>query len=204
LGGTAPRLRSPFPGLPKLLLTATHLVYLSLYNTPRSGYIPPDVMATSLSALTSLESLHLQFRHPRPRLALESRRPRPLIRSILPSLTKIRSKGASEYLEEILARIDAPRLNALHITFFNQIIFDTPQLFQFISRRPTLRAPEKGRIAFIVILRPLLSNFHHRHLTTMYSAWKSNARLQNGSFRPLNMSVPRPCLPFPHWGTFTS
>jgi hypothetical protein len=60
----------------------------------------------------------------------------------------IRFKGASEYLEEILARIDAPRVNELHITFFNQIIFDTPQLFQFISRRPTLRTLEKGRIAF--------------------------------------------------------
>jgi hypothetical protein len=31
---------------------------------------------------------------------------------------------ASEYLEEILAQIDAPRLDELHITFFNQIIFD--------------------------------------------------------------------------------
>jgi hypothetical protein len=51
-------------------------------------------------------------------------------------------------LEEILARIDAPRLDDLRITFFNQIIFDTPQLFQFISRRPTLRAPEKGSISF--------------------------------------------------------
>jgi len=81
---------------------------------------------------------------------LESRRllPPPLTRSILPSLTKIVFDGASEYLEEILARIDAPRLNVLHITFFNQIIFDTPQLFQFISRRPTLRAPEEGHIAF--------------------------------------------------------
>ncbi|KAF8502630.1 hypothetical protein F5888DRAFT_1109139 [Russula emetica] len=156
LGGTAPRLRSltflgiPFPGLPKLLLTAAHLVDLSLYNIPRSGYIPPEVMATSLSALTNLQSFFLHFRCPRPRPALESRRllPPPLTRSILPSLTKIVFDGASEYLEEILARIDAPRLNVLHITFFNQIIFDTPQLFQFISRRPTLRAPEEGHIAF--------------------------------------------------------
>jgi len=47
-----------------------------------------------------------------------------------------------------LARIDAPRLDKLGITLCNEIIFDTPQLFQFISRRPTLRAPEKGHIAF--------------------------------------------------------
>ncbi|KAF8502626.1 hypothetical protein F5888DRAFT_1109167 [Russula emetica] len=82
LGGTAPRLRSldlydvSFPGLPKLLLSATHLVNLDLY-IPRSGYIPPEVMATSLSALTNLESLRLRFTHPTPRPALGSRRPPP-------------------------------------------------------------------------------------------------------------------------------
>jgi hypothetical protein len=154
LGGTAPRLRSldlayiPFLGLPKLLSSATHLVDLHLWDIPRSGYIPPETMATSLSALTNLVFLRLEFRYPPPRPALESRRPPPLTRSILPSLTKIEFKGASEYLEQILARIDAPRVNDLYITFFNQIIFDTPQLFQFIGRKPTLRAPEKGHITF--------------------------------------------------------
>jgi len=107
-------------------------------------------MATSLSALTSLESLYLHFLHPRPRPALESLRlpPLPLTRSILPSLTKILFRGTSEYLEVILARIDAPRVDDLGITFFNQTIFDTPQLFQFISRRPTLRTPEMCHIEF--------------------------------------------------------
>jgi hypothetical protein len=126
------------------------LVNLDLSDIPRSGYIPPEAMATGLSALSSLESLHLDFLYQRPRPALESRRPPPppLTRSILPNLTEIRFDGTSEYLEEILARIDAPRLDELHIIFFNQIIFDTPQLFQFISRRPTLRAPGKGHIAF--------------------------------------------------------
>ena len=52
LGGTAPRLRSlhlkfvPFPGLTKLLLSATHLARLDLCYIPRSGYIPPEAMAT--------------------------------------------------------------------------------------------------------------------------------------------------------------
>jgi hypothetical protein len=176
LGGTAPRLRSlklsnsPFPGLPKLILSATHLVVLDLLNIPYSGYIPPEAMATSLSALTNLESLYLQFRYPRPRPAIESRRPPPppLTRSILFSLTKFRFKGASEYLEEILARIDAPRLNELHITFFNQIIFDTPQLFQFISRRPTLRALEKGHIEFnskAIIVKFPSQTSHYRVLS---------------------------------------
>jgi hypothetical protein len=156
LGGTAPRLRSlhlsdvRFPGLPKLLLSAIHLVKLDLYISRFVCYIPPEAMATTLSALTNLECLRLRFPYPRP--PLDTRRPPPppppLTRSILPSLTKIRFRGASEYLEEILARIDAPRLNELHITFVSPIMFDTPQLFQFVSRRPTLRVPERGHIAF--------------------------------------------------------
>ena len=156
LGGTAPRLQSltlwsvTFPGLSKLLLSTTHLVNLDLDYIPRAGYIPPEAMATNLSALTSLESLRLRFQFPRPRPALESQRPppRPLTRTILPSLTKLGFKGSSEYSEEILARIDTPRLINLDVTFFNQIIFDTPQLFQLISRTPTPRAPKKCLIEF--------------------------------------------------------
>jgi hypothetical protein len=124
-------------------------------------------MSATLSALTNLEFLRLQFRDPRPRPALESRRPPPpLTRSILPGLTMIIFKGASEYLEDILARIDAPRLNELYIVFFNEIIFDTPQLFQFISRRPTLRAPEKGHIKFgskaVIVKFPSQTSVHGR------------------------------------------
>ena len=156
LGGTAPLLRSlrlsnvPFPGLFKLLLSPTHLVDLDLSDIPRSGYIRPKAMVTGLSILTSLESFCLSFRSPRPRPALESLGPPlpPPIRSILPSLTKVRFKGASEYLEEILAKIDAPRLNELDVTFFNDITFNIQQLFWFIGRRPTLRALEKGHFTF--------------------------------------------------------
>ena len=204
LGGTTPRLRKlllknvPYPGLPKLLLSTTHLIYLSLDDIPRSGYIPPEAMTTSLSVLTNLESLHLRFRYPPPRPG-SSRRLPPLARSILPRLTEIQFKGASEYLEEILARIDAPRLNKLYIAFFNQIIFHTPQLFQFISRRPTLRASKSCSVTFSST--PLLSS--SRYLFSKYSGWKSNVRSQTSSFHPLVRSAPRPCLPFPHWKAST-
>jgi len=63
LGGCAPRLRNvtlihiPFPTLPKLLLSASHLVELHLKEIPKTGYISPDAMATCLAALTRLESV---------------------------------------------------------------------------------------------------------------------------------------------------
>jgi hypothetical protein len=63
LGGSATRLRTlrlghiPFPGLPKLLLSATHLVDIELDGIPDSGYIAPEAMVTCLSTLTRLNFL---------------------------------------------------------------------------------------------------------------------------------------------------
>ena len=70
-------------------------------------------MATSLSTLISLKYLCIRFEHPPP--APESRSPPLLTGSILPILTTMQFEGASGYLEEILARIDAPRLNKMLI-----------------------------------------------------------------------------------------
>jgi hypothetical protein len=56
-------------------------------------------------------------------------------------------KGDSEYLEALVARVDAPRLNYLYITFFNDIVFDTPQFTRFISDTPTFEAFNEARVA---------------------------------------------------------
>ena len=152
LGGSAPRLRYlnlsgiPIPGIPKLLLSATHLARLSLYDIPHSGYISPEAMVTALSTMTSLSSFSLGFRSPRSCPDQASRRPPPSTRSVLPVLEKFGFTGVTEYLEDLVARIDAPRLGYLKITFFNDTIFDTPHFIQFISRTPASRAPETGRI----------------------------------------------------------
>jgi hypothetical protein len=155
LGGSAPRLqllrldRIPFPGLPTLLSSATHLVDLNLENIPHSGYISPEAMLTALITLTSLRSLRLEFQSPQSRPDQESRRPPPRTpRSVLPVLNYFCFKGVSEYLDNLVARIDAPQLSSLYITFFNQVVFDTPQFIQFVSRTPTLKALEKARVAF--------------------------------------------------------
>ena len=157
LGGSAPSLRFlwlariPFPGLPKLLLSATHLVDLHLSEIPRSGYIIPEAMATTISSLTSLESLSLKFQSPRSlpvnRLIPENPDWRSR-RYVLPVLTYFWFKGESEYLDNLVDHIETPQLMCLDITFFNDIEFDTPNLTQFVTRIPTLNIPEKARVSF--------------------------------------------------------
>jgi hypothetical protein len=56
--------RIPFPGLQKLLLTATHLTTLHLRRIPHSGYISPEAMVSALSVLTRLEELEIGFESP--------------------------------------------------------------------------------------------------------------------------------------------
>ena len=154
LGGSATQLRKlrleriPFPGLPKLLLSATHLVRIELYSIPDSGYFAPEAMATCISTLTSLEWLTLWFDSPRPRPEWERRRTSSPTRALrlLPSLISFKFKGVSEYLEDIVDRIDAPQLASLVIIFFHQPIFVTPRLAQFISRIPKLKTCNEARM----------------------------------------------------------
>jgi hypothetical protein len=155
LGGSAPHLRClklygiPFPGLPKLLSSATHLVDLQLSNIPHSGYFSPEAVATALSMSTSLKLLSLKFLSSRSRPDQASPRPHPT-RSLLPVLDTLRFEGVTEYMDDLVARIDAPRLNNLDVAFWNEIISDIPQFIQFIGRTRTLEVLETAHVTFQV------------------------------------------------------
>ena len=167
LGGSTPPLRHltlhsiPFPGLPKLLLSATRLVHLHLYGIPHSGYILPQAIVASLSVLSSLEILHLEFQSPQSRPDWGSLRPPPSKRSVLPALDEFFFKGVTEYLEELVVRIDTPQLSYANITFFNQIDFDCPQLAQFINCTPALRGQDEAHVQF----KDNTANVRLRHRT---------------------------------------
>jgi hypothetical protein len=152
LGGSAPCLQKlrlhciPFPGLPKLLLSATLLVHLEVSEISHSGYFSPEAMVTALSVLTSLESLAIGFKSAR--FYPSNRRPPLHTRTFLPILTKLHFSGASGYLEDLVARIDVPLLDKLTITLFHQLIFDTAQLMRFISRTPKFNGHDKAHVDF--------------------------------------------------------
>lgn len=138
LGRSAPQLHQiylegvSFPGLPNLLLSAINLVYLRLEAIPQNGFISAEAMVTGLAALIRLDSLWIWFKPQTARF--EQRHPPPLTRAVLPSLVTLNFRGFSEYLERLLARIDAPRLHWVKIRYFNQLDLQVPQLLQFIER----------------------------------------------------------------------
>ena len=142
LGGSAPRLQSctlrgiAFPALPNLLISTSRLVRLFLYDIPDSGYILPDAMASCLATLPNLEELTMEFRTPtsRPR-STNSPPPAP---AIIPSLIRFDFEGSSEYLEDLAARIEAPLLHSLCVTFSMDLTFIVSQLLRFIAHSTRL------------------------------------------------------------------
>ena len=154
LGASAPRLQYlrlqsiTFPALPKLLWSATDLVRLTLEKIPHTGYISAEVIVAALAVLANLESLTVEFESPLSRPSRRGRRSKPPTRPVLPALTSFRFQGVSEYLEDLVARIDAPLLDFIQITLFHQLIFDIPQLGQFMRRATRLKAPNQARVDF--------------------------------------------------------
>jgi len=137
------------PGLSNLLLSLTDLVELRIDLTSESGFLSPKEIVTGVSALTKLRLFALEFEYDTPR-EREGQHAPPLALVVLPALTSFKFKGVSEYLEDLVALIDAPQLDHLEIAFFsfNQVIYDTPELFQLISRIPNLQVPVKAHIGF--------------------------------------------------------
>jgi hypothetical protein len=103
-------------------------------------------MATSLAALPNLESLSVGFRSPLSRPLQIN--PPPLTRAVLPALTRLRFTGVSEYFEDFVARIDTPLLEQLSIAFFLDLIFDIPQLHDFVARTENFRTFNQAEIQF--------------------------------------------------------
>ena len=138
--------RIPFPSLPQLLFPSQDLVDLQLQEIPSEGYFSPEAFADSLCGMTQLETLSLHFLSFPPRRNYLSLPPQPENRILLPALTYFKYRGISKYLDTLVARINAPHLGYLEITFFSQPTLDTSQLGRFINRIETWTSPLQADI----------------------------------------------------------
>ena len=149
LGGSAPCLQHlrfteiSFPALPKLLLSARGLVTLELEQPPARcyAYVSPEAIVGGLAGLTKLRTLCIKFPFSIPldwRKRPENRRhAEPPMHAVLPALTELAFRGESEYLEDLMAQIDTPRLEDIEIEYVRPEI-ETRQLYQFLGRTSNL------------------------------------------------------------------
>jgi F-box-like len=152
---SAPRLESlklfgiPFPALPKFLPSCHDLVNVELWSIPNTGYISSEAMATALSTLTKLQFILIGFESPASRPDPTNRPPSSLTRIVLPALSRLWFHGASEYFEDLVARIDTPAITTISTWFFNQLDFDIPHFLQFISRTQIPGSLEGAKLRFV-------------------------------------------------------
>jgi len=155
LGGSAPCLQEvtlsgiSYPTLPTLLLSASDLVVLRLHRIPPPGYISPEEMVASLAAFPRLKQFIIEFQSATSRP--DPICPPPVTRTVLPALTHFHFQGAGEYLEDLVGRIDGPRLIEITTIYFNQVVdSQIAQLPKFIDRSvgPKLNLLKHARVTF--------------------------------------------------------
>ena len=111
----------------QLLTTAVGLVTLSLIMAHPSTYFHPNTLLRWISLMPQLKTLEIhvvdvggQHTH-------------------TPTIAPITLPNLDNYLEALVHRITAPRLEKLHITLLNQLTYFVPRLLQFLNTTENLR-----------------------------------------------------------------
>ena len=125
------------PVRPRLLTTAVSLVTLALTVDHPSAYFQPNILLQWLSFMPQLETLVISFSFPVPNRDVQRQVMRAPI--VLPKLRSFELRGVSAYVEAVVRRITAPRLEKLGFQFFKQLTFSVPSLLQFMGTTENLR-----------------------------------------------------------------
>ena len=145
LGGSAPCLQLvqfngvPLPEFPTSFLTSCDLTSLHLDMIPTTGYISPEAMLAGLAVSTRLESLRMGFPFWEPYPGQRIGDWDPPIRIVLPALNELALLCWREYMEDFVARLEAPRLDDLYMRLDERETLWLPQLSLFIAHTETLR-----------------------------------------------------------------
>src|SRR5712672_3283798 len=125
-------------GLP-LLASTVALVTLKLC---RIQHFSPEDLVTRLQRMPHLKELSIDFSTPflRPNTGGELMQT-PISVVSLPALKQLEFHGVAAYLDSLVSRINAPVLEQLTITLFNQASFTLPHLSQFMNTAEELRHP---------------------------------------------------------------
>ena len=125
--------RIALSSLPQLLYSSRKLVDLQLHEVLNPLSISPAVLTKAFSGMAQLRSLSLHFLPTT--IHIGASLPSTLgKRVVLPALARLSFRGISDYLEDLVAEIDAPRLGDIDVTFFNESVSGFSNLREFIDR----------------------------------------------------------------------
>ena len=184
--------RIAIPSLPLLLAPSQGLMDVQLHEIPGAGFVPPEAFANALSGMAQLQSLTFHLLSFPRRRSYFTLPPLSGGRVVLPALTCLKYRGTSKYLDGLVARIDAPQLGDLDITFFSQPTMDTQQLGRFIERiemHTSFSHVEVENSAHTISINFTNSSASTRHLRLQISCkqldWQISSMTQVcGSFSP--------------------
>src|SRR6266404_3392008 len=143
-----------YGGLPSLLSSVPNLISLEFNNTRPTCCVSPEVIHVTVGALagmTKLRDLCIKSAtwFPKDQCRDEKKWQSPhspsLVRAIFPALIKFQFKGDREYLADLMAPIDAPRLEDLSIKYpkphenYEEEKTKAGNLSQFISRTESFK-----------------------------------------------------------------
>ena len=124
--------------------TAVGLATLYLTINHPSAYFRPNILLQCISFMPQLENLAIAFLFPVPNHEVDRQLTHtPTATHItLPNLRLFWFRGVSAYLEAVVRRITAPRLERLQILLFKQLTFSTPRLPQLMNITENFRFDE--------------------------------------------------------------
>ena len=136
------------PIRPQLHPTAPGLVTLDLIIDHPSAYFQPNMLLRWISFIPQLENLEIAFAFPIPNRDVERQLTHSPITThiILPNLRLFWFRGVSAYLEAVVCRITAPRLENLRIRLFKQLTFSVPRLVHFMNLTENVRIDDAAII----------------------------------------------------------
>jgi hypothetical protein len=116
----------------RLLTTAVGLVTLGLFMHDSSPYLNPNSLLQCISSLSQLDTLVIIIHLNRDVETQLSHTPT-ITHATLPNLRLLCFQGVSAYIEALLRQIATPRLEKLHIKFFDPFTFSIPCLVRFMN-----------------------------------------------------------------------
>ena len=119
------------PAFSQLRYPSMDLIDLQLHEVPDPWHFSAKALPNALFRMAQLRSLSLHLLPVSDYVAISLLSQN---RVILPALTSLKYRGITRDLEDLVARIDAPRLEDIEVIFSNESITNWSKLIGFIDR----------------------------------------------------------------------